>query len=898
MHLGSVDEIRAGSGHGLGQRAEQLLGEALWVRNFARTLLRNEDDAQDLAQDVMVEALESKSQVPQSGLRGWLATVARRKAMRRYALHSKEHELHEHLSSTGQPPSNSSDLHLELHVELLHAIGQLSSADRHLIVRRHMEGQSPRALAKELGVTPEVLRKRLSRALTRLRKLLASTERGQQGWHRALLAVAYPAQAYPPVPPNSAPAPASLFPKALLLAMTVKQLMLALVLLLSVGGVIFYAATSQRGSMEAGSKGLVGSEVKLVGPETDMAMATYSPARRGTLVPIQPIEPQPVAQLETAILELVGPAGKPVPSAKVVWMTGSGEVLAGQTDEWGRLALPAGQALRAFVRHEGFCSAAWSFDPLLPGTTRRMTLAGRSIVQATVLVDGGPPGEALGFGFRTYGSFADSLSEATQGNPSLKHSLEGIGLFVPTLRTECSAVGELRFQVDEPCEYLLGWAPAGYVVRSVNGESRGHSSPIQLEPDRHSNVIELMAVPILVGRLLWEDDRSPVQGSIDYIRNDEKGYSIDGSRSTFCTTHGRFSIGLHEIVEPKDTADALGPKQSTDGFKQFLGEKAVTIKLTPGHPDAAKYTYHEFNVQGDTYPIDVGDILVKRLPTIEVRVLGRTGTGWKPLEASLRTSMESGTSGKDGAAHIRCWQTDYLDVLAHGYDFVRIPIASSDLNAPVEVRLEPAPELRIQLPEVLWASNFEVSPRIRLQFTTNPFGSWTANRAEQPEFTIQLHHAITGVFLSGLSAVQKNSVEFFPDSNGLIAIPGLRRGGEFELTLMDMGRAALSNPIPIRFDGALELAPWTDGIPAAFLNVEVRDEGGAPIAVGRWGFHRNSGNSDYMDFEHGSIEYGPLAPGSASISISAKGYVSQSVKDLELIAGLNNLHVILETAKK
>ena len=59
---------------------DALLAETRWLRAVARGLVRDGGSAEDLAQDVMLDALQRRPSSDDGGLRGWLRTVARRRA--------------------------------------------------------------------------------------------------------------------------------------------------------------------------------------------------------------------------------------------------------------------------------------------------------------------------------------------------------------------------------------------------------------------------------------------------------------------------------------------------------------------------------------------------------------------------------------------------------------------------------------------------------------------------------------------------------------------------------------------------------------------------------------------------------------------------------------------------
>lgn len=103
----------------------------------------------------------------------WLYRIAsyevstmQRSARRRVALRSKLHGL-------GTPPQQAPEVQVVRRAEheaVLAALEKLSRADREVILLRSYEGLASEDIATVLGCSPEAARKRLSRALRRLRK--------------------------------------------------------------------------------------------------------------------------------------------------------------------------------------------------------------------------------------------------------------------------------------------------------------------------------------------------------------------------------------------------------------------------------------------------------------------------------------------------------------------------------------------------------------------------------------------------------------------------------------------------------------------------------------------------------------------------------------------------------
>jgi len=124
---------------------EALLGEAHWVRDLARGLVRDAHAADDLAQDACVEALR-RPPVHASNLRGWMRTVLhnlvrqqRRGDVRRMA--------RERTVMTALPAaSTATDLlvRANVHRAVVDAVLALPPAFRDVVLLRYFENEPPR----------------------------------------------------------------------------------------------------------------------------------------------------------------------------------------------------------------------------------------------------------------------------------------------------------------------------------------------------------------------------------------------------------------------------------------------------------------------------------------------------------------------------------------------------------------------------------------------------------------------------------------------------------------------------------------------------------------------------------------------------------------------------------
>lgn len=179
--------------------AEALEHEA-FVRRLAHAAVADDADAEDVAQDALA-ALARTSQPVQS-VRGWLATVVRRRAstLRRASRRRRAHES-QAARPDGAPDPADVVAREEVRRRLLEAVLGLPPDDRDALLMRYYDDVPPRVLAARLGVAVETARSRVHRALGRLRERLDARYGGRASWAVALARWAEPATA------PTAPAP-------------------------------------------------------------------------------------------------------------------------------------------------------------------------------------------------------------------------------------------------------------------------------------------------------------------------------------------------------------------------------------------------------------------------------------------------------------------------------------------------------------------------------------------------------------------------------------------------------------------------------------------------------------------------------------------------------------------
>jgi RNA polymerase sigma-70 factor (ECF subfamily) len=196
---------------------EALLAQAGWLRRFARALLHNADDAEDLAHDTLATALRQ----PAAGAgRAWLATVARNLAVDRFrgAVRRSRREEAAQDHDPGRvttPEELVGDAQIHRHVA--EAVANLAEPFRQTLVLRFYQGLSSVEIAQKLREPEGTIRWRVKEGLGRVRRELDR----RHGDNRA----AWVAALGPLLPKAEAPAPRPLwaarsFPAPMWLAAT------------------------------------------------------------------------------------------------------------------------------------------------------------------------------------------------------------------------------------------------------------------------------------------------------------------------------------------------------------------------------------------------------------------------------------------------------------------------------------------------------------------------------------------------------------------------------------------------------------------------------------------------------------------------------------------------------
>ena len=171
--------------------ADELLRHAGFLRALARSLLHDEQRADDVVQATYVAALKG-APAGRGALRAWLTGVARniaKKVRRTEGRHAKRVRA---AAYAGAAPSAAEvSANIEVSRMLTEAVDALDEPYRATVVLRFFYNLPPREVARTLEVPVETVRTRLRRALEQLRATLdGKYGDDRRAWSLALLPLA------------------------------------------------------------------------------------------------------------------------------------------------------------------------------------------------------------------------------------------------------------------------------------------------------------------------------------------------------------------------------------------------------------------------------------------------------------------------------------------------------------------------------------------------------------------------------------------------------------------------------------------------------------------------------------------------------------------------------------
>jgi len=129
-------------------------------------------DAEDLVQDVFVSAMRQlRGLRTAAAFRGWLAAIARNRAMDYFRGNWRNAPLDEAVERQHGAPAAPEDAFM-----VLELIKSLPEAYRETLILRLVEGMTGPEIAQRTGLTPDSVRVNLCRGMKMLRELLGGAE--------------------------------------------------------------------------------------------------------------------------------------------------------------------------------------------------------------------------------------------------------------------------------------------------------------------------------------------------------------------------------------------------------------------------------------------------------------------------------------------------------------------------------------------------------------------------------------------------------------------------------------------------------------------------------------------------------------------------------------------------
>lgn len=165
---------------------DRLLADTAFVRRIARSLVRDPDAADDLAQDALVVALERPPRTGTS-LRGWLTAVVRTLAVDR--ARSANARARREIAAAGPQTAPGEDeiaARLDLSQRVARALRELDEPYRTALYLRYVDELDPPAIAERLAIPLATVKTRLRRGLEILRGRFDRDWGGREAWSAAL----------------------------------------------------------------------------------------------------------------------------------------------------------------------------------------------------------------------------------------------------------------------------------------------------------------------------------------------------------------------------------------------------------------------------------------------------------------------------------------------------------------------------------------------------------------------------------------------------------------------------------------------------------------------------------------------------------------------------------------
>ena len=136
-------------------------------------------DAEETVSDIFADVFRRFSEIQEGSLQAYIGSVARRKAIKAFhrlagRCDTVSLDEAENTAFTESPEADAEQA--AQNAMLLQKIRELGHPDSDIVLQKYYYGRSAAEIGKSLGMKPSAVRKRLSRALQRLRGLLEAED--------------------------------------------------------------------------------------------------------------------------------------------------------------------------------------------------------------------------------------------------------------------------------------------------------------------------------------------------------------------------------------------------------------------------------------------------------------------------------------------------------------------------------------------------------------------------------------------------------------------------------------------------------------------------------------------------------------------------------------------------
>jgi RNA polymerase sigma-70 factor (ECF subfamily) len=148
------------------------------VYSYAAWMLRDLEEARDVAQEALVKLWQHRQKVEIPATRSWLLTTTHRLCIDRLRRRQKRPEVSEEDQLVPTPDEGPGPLRLAASSEtgraISEALGKLGEQDRAVVVMREVQGMAYDEIATALDIPLGTLKAKLHRARERLRRHLTA----------------------------------------------------------------------------------------------------------------------------------------------------------------------------------------------------------------------------------------------------------------------------------------------------------------------------------------------------------------------------------------------------------------------------------------------------------------------------------------------------------------------------------------------------------------------------------------------------------------------------------------------------------------------------------------------------------------------------------------------------